>query len=261
MDKSLFDLSGRTALITGGGRGLGRNIAEAFAEHGANIAICSRKISNCQETVDYIQKKFLVQARAYSCDVSNEENVVSTVKEVLSDFGKIDILVNNAGIHIPKGILQAELDDWNKVLAVNITGVWLGMKSVIPIMQQNGGGSIVNTSSIAGIIGGVADGGGAAYSASKGAVRSLTKHAAQNFAKDNIRVNSVHPGAIFTGLAVTAGIKTQEEMGRFYEANAPLKPHAGESLDIANAYLYLASDESKFVTGAELVVDGGWSSN
>lgn len=110
------------------------------------------------------------------------------------------MLVNNAGIHMAKGILEAELDDWEKVMAINATGVWLGMKTVIPHMQENGNGSIVNTSSIAAIIGGTADAGGAAYSASKGAVRSLTKHAAQWFGKDNIRVNSVHPGAVFTGM-------------------------------------------------------------
>src|SRR5699024_9053463 len=109
--------------------------------------------------------------------------------------------------------------------------------------------------------GGIADAEGAAYSASKGAVRALTKHAAQWFGKDNIRVNSVHPGAIYTGMAAEVGIKSQEEMGSNYTGKAALKPYAGESIDIANAYLYLASDESKYVTGLELVVDGGWTTN
>lgn len=171
------------------------------------------------------------------------------------------MLVNNAGIHMAKGILDAELDDWNKVMAINSTGVWLGMKTVIPYMQKNGGGSIINTSSIAAIVGGIADAEGAAYSASKGAVRALTKHVAQWFGKDNIRVNSVHPGPIYTGIAEKAGINSREEMGSNYEGKVTLPPYAGLPEDIANAYLYLASDESKFVTGLELVVDGGWTTN
>jgi len=258
--RKMARLRNKVAIITGAASGMGLAAVNLFAAQGAKVVATDISEEALNKAVEQVKENG-GEAIGVVLNVADENSWKQTIEKTVVAFGKIDILVNNAGIHIPKGILQAELDDWNKVLAVNITGVWLGMKSVIPIMQQNGGGSIVNTSSIAGIIGGVADGGGAAYSASKGAVRSLTKHAAQNFAKDNIRVNSVHPGAIFTGLAVTAGIKTQEEMGRFYEANAPLKPHAGESLDIANAYLYLASDESKFVTGAELVVDGGWSSN
>lgn len=169
------------------------------------------------------------------------------------------MLVNNAGIHIAKGILEAELDDWNKVMAINSTGVWLGMKAVVPFMKENGGGSIINTSSIAAITGGIGDGHGAAYSASKGAVRALTKHVAQWFGEFNIRANSVHPGAIYTGMVEAVGIKSREEMGSHYDGKSALKPYAGEALDIANAYLYLASDDSKYVTGQELVVDGGWT--
>jgi len=135
--------------------------------------------------------------------------------------------------------------------------VWLGMKSVIPHMQAIGKGSIINVSSIAAIVGGAADAGGAAYSASKGAVRSLTKHAAQWFAKDGIRVNSIHPGAVFTGLAAAAGY-TREAMAEAFGANIPLPPHVGDPIDIAYGMLYLASDESKYVTDEELIIDGGW---
>ncbi len=194
-------------------------------------------------------------------DVSDLESWNKVIDKTLEQYGKIDILINNAGIHMAKGILDAELDDWNKVMAINTTGVWLGMKAVIPHLQNQGGGSIVNTSSIAAIVGGIGDAEGAAYSASKGAVRSLTKHAAQWFGKDNIRVNSVHPGAIYTGMAEKTGIKSREQMGETFKGRTPLKPYAGESSDIPNAYLYLASDESKYVTGLELVVDGGWTTS
>lgn len=192
---------------------------------------------------------------ALELDVASAQSWANVIETTLKTYGKIDILVNNAGVHLAKGILDTELEEWDRVMAINTTGVWLGMKAVIPHMQEIGGGSIVNCSSIAALIGGEADGHGAAYSASKGAVRSLTKHGAQWFAKDNIRVNSVHPGAVFTGMAQAIGLKTREEMAN---PNTPLSPGAGESMDIAYGYLYLASDESKFVTGEELVIDGGW---
>jgi NAD(P)-dependent dehydrogenase (short-subunit alcohol dehydrogenase family) len=179
---------------------------------------------------------------------------------VVAEHGRVDVLVNNAGIHIAKGILEAELDDWNKVMAVNTTGVWLGMKSVIPYMQRQGAGSIVNVSSIAAIVGGVSDAGGAAYSASKGAVRSLTKHAAQWFGRDGVRVNSIHPGSVFTGLAAAAGM-TMETMAEQLGGEVPLPPHVGEPNDIGYGMLYLASDEAKYITGEELVIDGGWTTH
>lgn len=194
-------------------------------------------------------------------DVSDSDSWTEVVDKTIEKYGKIDILINNAGIHMAKGVMEAELEDWNKVMAINTTSVWLGIKHVLPHMQSNNGGSIVNTSSIAAIIGGMGDGGGAAYSASKGAVRSLTKHVAQWFGKDSIRANSVHPGAIFTGMAEDFGLTSKEEMGENYEGRSALKPYAGEAIDIANAYLYLASDESKYVTGTELVVDGGWTTH
>lgn len=253
-------LDGKVAIITGAASGMGLAGAQLFAKEGAKVVATDVVGDVLDERVNEIVANG-GDAVAFQLDVSKPESWKEVVEKTIDKFGKIDVLVNNAGIHIAKGILEAELDDWNKVMSINSTGVWLGMKAVIPHMQKNGGGSIVNTSSIAAIVGGVGDANGAAYSASKGAVRSLTKHAAQWFGKDNIRVNSVHPGAIFTGMVEKAGIKSQEEMGSHYEGKAALKPYAGESMDIANAYLYLASDESKYVTGVELVVDGGWTTN
>lgn len=235
--------------------------AQLFAKEGAKVVATDIVTEELEREVGKIEATEDGEVIALKLDVASPESWKAVVDETISRYGRVDILVNNAGIHMAKGILEAELDDWNKVLAINTTGVWLGVKHVIPHMQTQGGGSIVNTSSIAGIIGGFADAQGAAYSASKGAVRSLTKHTAQWFGREHIRVNSVHPGAIFTGMVEKAGVPFQQAMGENYTSYAPLPPHAGEAMDIANAYLYLASDESKFVTGIELVVDGGWTSN
>lgn len=253
-------LSGKVAIITGAASGMGLAGAQLFAKEGAKVVATDVVEEALQERVNAIVADG-GDAIALKLDVSSPESWTAVIEATIAKYGKIDILINNAGIHIAKGVLEAELADWEKVMSINSTGVWLGMKSVIPYMQQNGQGSIVNTSSIAAIIGGIADAQGAAYSASKGSVRSLTKHTAQWFAKDNIRVNSVHPGAVFTGMVEKAGIKSQVEMGEHYKNLAPLPPHAGESIDIAYAYLFLASDESKFITGIELPVDGGWISN
>ncbi|MGK7379237.1 SDR family NAD(P)-dependent oxidoreductase [Planococcus sp. 1R117A] len=252
-------LDGKVAIITGAASGMGLAGAQLFAKEGAKVVATDVVVDALEEKVNEIKSNG-GEAIALRLDVSQPDSWKEVIDKTIEEYGKIDILVNNAGIHIAKGILEAELDDWDKVMAINTTGVWLGMKSVIPHMQNNGGGSIVNTSSIAAILGGMGDGHGAAYSASKGAVRALTKHAAQWFGESNIRVNSVHPGAIFTGMVEKAGIKSREEMGAHYEGRSALPPYAGEALDIANAYLYLASDESKYVTGLELVVDGGWIS-
>lgn len=253
-------LENKVVIITGAASGMGLAGAQLFVKEGAKIVATDVAMDLLQENVKEIVSNG-GDVIALHLDVSNPKSWDEVIEKTLDIYGKIDVLINNAGIHIPNGILEAELDDWNKVMAINSTGVWLGMKAVIPHMQKSGGGSMVNTSSIAAIVGGLADAQGAAYSASKGAVRALTKHAAQWFGKDNIRVNSVHPGAIFTGMVEKAGIKSQAEMGANYEGRAALKPYAGESIDIANAYLYLASDDSKYVTGLELVVDGGWTTN
>ncbi|MHB8625340.1 MAG: SDR family NAD(P)-dependent oxidoreductase [Aggregatilineales bacterium] len=250
-------LSGKVAIITGAASGMGLAAAQLFAKEGAKVVATDIEFDVLVNELKAITDGG-GDAIALKQDVASPESWKQVVDQAIAKYGKIDILVNNAGIFVPKGILQEDLEGWNRLMSINCTGVWLGMKAVIPHMQQNGKGSIINCSSIAGLMGGDADAGGAAYSASKGAVRSMTKHAAQWFAKDNIRVNSVHPGAIFTGIAKGLGIPTHEELSKIMAGNAPLPPYAGEPLDIAYAYLYLASDEAKFVTGEELVIDGGW---
>ena len=151
MTQTLFDLSGRTALITGGGIGLGRIIAEAFAENGANIAICSRKINACEETAEFLKEKYSVQTAAYECNVTNEEDVLNTVNSVLSDFGKIDILVNNSGATWGESAENMPLEAWKKVMDVNVTGTFLMSKAVGNHMISRGYGKIINIGSVAGI--------------------------------------------------------------------------------------------------------------
>lgn len=247
-------LTGKVAIITGAASGMGLAAAQLFAREGARVVATDVVTEQLEKEVAEITGDII----ALPLDVSSAEQWQEVVDTTVRTFGGVDILVNNAGVHLAKGILETTPEEWDWVMAINTTGVWLGMKAVIPLMRATGGGSIVNCSSIAGLIGGHADGHGAAYSASKGAVRSLTKHAAQWFAADGIRVNSVHPGAVYTGMARAAGIDSREAMAAYDDGHTPLAPHAGEPMDIAYGYLYLASDEAKFVTGEELVIDGGW---
>ena len=247
-------LNGKVAIITGAASGMGLAALQLFAAEGARVAATDISAAALRQAVDDATANG-GEAIARTHDVSSPEAWRRVVDDVVAEWGTIDILINNAGILLTKGVLEAELDDWNLVMGINLTGTWLGMKSVIPTMQAAGHGSIVNIASIGGIVGGFADGGGAAYSASKGAVRSLTKHTAQWFAKDNIRVNSVHPGPIDTGLTRAIGL-TKETMAN--PDAVPLPPHVGEASDIAYGMLYLASDEAKFVTGSALVIDGGF---
>lgn len=194
---------------------------------------------------------------AMPLDVADADAWSQVVDRTVEEFGKIDVLVSNAGVHKPLGVLETTEADWDFVMNINAKGVWLGAKAVIPHMQKAGGGSIINVSSIAAFMGGLqSDGGGMAYSASKGAVRSVSKHMAHSVAADGIRINTIHPGPIYTGMAKATGI-TKEQMGEIYGAGTPLPPHVGDPDDIGFAMLYLASDESKFVTGEELVIDGG----
>lgn len=251
-------LSGKVAIVTGAAGGIGLASAQLMVKAGAKVVATDVQLELLQKEVNAIQGSGGEDIIAMELDVRSPESWKAVVDRTIQKFGKIDILVNNAGILIAKGILESEIEDWDKVMSINSTGVFLGMKSVIPYMQKNGQGSIINISSIAALVGGPSsDAGGAAYSASKGAVRSLTKHAAQHFAKDKIRVNSIHPGAVFTPMLEGLGI-TQAAAVENLKDVFPLPPHVGAPEDIAYGVLYLASDESRFVTGEELVIDGGF---
>jgi NAD(P)-dependent dehydrogenase (short-subunit alcohol dehydrogenase family) len=253
-------LTDKVAIITGAASGMGLAGAQLFAREGAKVVMTDVSTETLKKEAAAITEAGGT-VLALSLDVSKATSWDETVKRTIDVFGRIDVLVNNAGVQKPLGVLETTEDDWNFVMDINARGVWLGTKAVLPHMRKAGGGSIVNISSLAALLGGLqADGGGMAYSASKGAVRSLTKHVAQAFAAENIRANSIHPGPIYTGMAKGRGI-TKEQMAEIYGSGTPIPPHVGDAEDIAYGMIYLASDESKFVTGEELVIDGGASTH
>lgn len=242
-------LDGEVALITGAARGQGEAEARMFVQEGAQVVLTDVLDDLGQKAAQAIGS----QARYVHLDVSQEADWQNAVAETLKAFGKLTILINNAGIGLREdsGIEQTSLEAWNKTLAVNLTGVFLGMKYSIPEMRKAGHGSIVNISSVAGIVGG---GGVPAYHASKGGVRLLTKTAAIQYAKENIRVNSVHPGGVDTEILSPFGEKWKARIAKAHPMG-----RISSSDEIAYGVLYLASKESSFVTGTELIIDGGFT--
>lgn len=233
-------LDGKVAIVTGCARGIGKAVAQLFAEEGAIVIATSRSIEpGVRGGIDY-----------QHLDVANEQQWIKTVAAVVAKYGHIDVLVNNAGIIAYETLHELATDEWNAVIATNQTGVWIGMREVIPHMIAQGGGSIINVSSIWGT---VAVSGAHAYHATKGAVRNMSKSAAITYATDSIRVNSVHPGFIHTPLTDAQA----PEINEYVVGQTPMG-RAGEPREVANCILFLASDESSFVTGSELVVDGGY---
>ncbi|WP_066073134.1 SDR family NAD(P)-dependent oxidoreductase [Neobacillus soli] len=242
-------LDGKVAIITGAANGMGAAEAKFFAKEGAKIVATDLNEEKLNEVVSEI-KAAGGEAVAIKQNVTSEEEWKNVVAKTVELYGKVDVLVNNAGVAINKTIANMEMDEWNFVMDINLNGCVLGMKYCIPEMQKAGGGSVINISSIGGIVGMA---GTSPYTAAKGALRSLSKSAAVEYAKDKIRVNSVHPGIIVTPMTAP----TMEAAMPYYEAHTQL-PYMGEPEDVAYGVLFLASDESKFVTGAELVIDGGW---
>lgn len=245
-------LNGKVALITGSARGMGASIARLFAEEGARVVLSDILEAPLKALeLELSGRGYEVLAQRH--DVIDEASWEQIVQATETRFGRLDVLVNNAGVLDTAGVEASSLEAWERVVAVNQTGVWLGMKVAIPALRRSGGGSIVNTSSIYGIVG---SGGSAAYHASKGAVRLLTKTAALEYAPDGIRVNSVHPGYVNTPMIEQALPEANVSMLKLLGEQVPLGRLA-EPEDIARGVLYLASDESSYVTGSELVIDGG----
>ncbi|TVP50836.1 MAG: SDR family oxidoreductase [Gemmatimonadales bacterium] len=246
-------LDGKVAIITGAASGQGAEEARIFAREGARVAATDIQEEKLQEVVDGINRS-AGEAISFTHDVTKPDHWERVVKGTVEKFGRIDILVNNAGIGGEEGFAQlddVDLDSWNKFMTVNATSNFLGIKSVVPEMRRNGKGSIINISSMAGMIGGAA---GVHYTSSKGATRLLTKGAAVELGPDNIRVNSVHPGFINTPM--TSSVLDDHETREGALKNIPLGI-VGEPEDVAWLVLFLASDEARFVTGAEFLVDGG----
>lgn len=236
-------LADKVAIVTGGGRGIGRAIAELFANEGAAVTVGDLYVSGSLEHKN-IESKLL--------DVTDENSWRDLVNEVMTNHGRIDILVNNAGgVGSYEPIDAISLDDWHRIIALNQTGPFLGMRSVLPHMKKAGRGSIINVSSIWGISGAA---GVAAYTASKGAVRLMSKNAALSYVGDGIRVNSLHPGIIDTPMIAAQNA----DITAAVVASTPMK-RLGTPIEVAYGALFLASDESSYMTGAELVIDGGYT--
>ncbi|WP_077213256.1 SDR family oxidoreductase [Bacillus dakarensis] len=252
MKKSIFDLSGRTALITGGGIGLGQIIAEAYAEYGANIALCSRKIENCHETAEQIKEKYGVKTAAYACDISSEEDVNKTVEAVLADFGQIDILVNNSGTTWGANAEEMPLSAWQKVIDVNVTGTFLMSQAVGKHMISRKYGKIINIGSIAGLRAkGASELNAIGYSTSKAAVHHFTRDLALKWVEYGINVNAIAPGIFLT--------KMSKFMPKeILESRNPMK-RTGDPESLQGLALLLASDAGNFTTGQVIAVDGGAS--
>ena len=243
-------LSGKVALISGGSRGQGEAEAKLFSSEGAKVVLGDILDSEGLAVTSEINESG-GEALYVHLDVTSKDDWGSAVKQTLENFEGLDILVNNAGISQRKLVHETTVDEWDRVQDINSKGVFLGTKAVIPAMRAGGGGSIVNISSIAGIVGLTSS---ASYSASKGAVRLLTKSTAVQYGPERIRCNSVHPGFIDTEM--NRAWLEDEEIRAERLKMTPLNMFAN-SHDVALAVLYLSSDESRYVTGAELVIDGG----
>ena len=245
-------LTGKVALVSGSASGMGKSEATIFAQEGAKVIVADILEPQGRDTVDAITKAGGT-ARFVALDVTSESAWQEAVKTAESAFGKLDVLVNNAGI---SGTYDPELMStaaWDKIMSINARGVFLGMKYAIPAMQRAGGGAIVNISSISGFVG--QDAVHMAYNAAKGAVRIMTKTAAVQNARHNIRVNSVHPG--FMPPMLTSVASADPALREKWLRAVPMK-RAGRVEEVAYAVLFLASDEASYITGTELVVDGGF---
>ena len=249
-------LNGKTALITGGGEGIGRATALLFSESGADVGIMGRTKSKLDDVV--AESKGPGKITAYEGDVSVDEDVKRVVDDFYGKHGRIDILFNNAGILEGGSVVTTPIEVWDRTIDINVKGVFLMSRHVVPIMAKHGGGAIVNNSSVLGMVGME---GCVAYNASKGAVRQITRSMALDHAKDNIRVNSVCPGYIKTKMdAEFMGNPpdAEEQLDKIAADMVPLVRRA-EAVEVGHAVLYLASDEARYVTGSDLVIDGGWT--
>lgn len=250
-------LAGQTAIITGGGTGIGEATCLRFAEEGARVAVFELNAAQGEKTVAALKAKG-ADAIGVTVDVSQEADVAKGVAEVLAKWGKIDILVNNAGIPgVNKLAHEVTVEEWDRVFAVNVRGVFLCTKHVVPAMMKAKKGSIVNFSSIYALIGNVDL---PPYHATKGAVLSMTRTDAICYAPHGIRVNSVHPGSTKTPLFMKAGETYPGGLQVYLDMMKEKHPLTlGEPIDVANCVLFLASDEARFVTGTSLVCDGGYT--
>ena len=260
-------LENRIAIVSGGGSGIGRGTAAALAAEGARVIVGDIDEKGAAESTAMIIAKG-GKAHTRALDVASEASWKTMIEFVEREFGALHIVVHNAGICISKPLLEMSLDAWRRQMSINLDGIFLGTKAALPLMARSGGGSIVNISSVAGLKG---ISGMSGYCASKGGVRLFSKAVALECArlKNNVRVNSIHPGAIETPIWLKLGNdgdmpvmddrRNSDAMEEVRAAGAAATPigHAGIPADIAAGVVYLASDDSRFVTGSELIIDGG----
>ena len=246
-------LEGKVAIITGGARGQGATEARMFAQEGAKVVIGDVR-DELGMQVEAAIRELGGEAVYLHLDVTNQEDWDQAIQTAEERFGKVDVLVNNAAIVLRKNIEETTGEDWDNIMDINAKGVFLGTKAAIPAMRRAGGGSIINISSISGLV----SIGPPAYIATKGAVRLFTKSTAIQHAADNIRANSIHPGSVDTDMRRDGMTNQTEEEIQARVDQIPLG-RVGTTEDISYGALFLASDESSFMTGSELVIDGGYT--
>ena len=245
-------LQGKVALVTGAAGGMGEAIARLFEQEGARVLATDIQFEKLEAWVAEAQQK----GSLISCmrhDVGKEGDWQNAITKVIGEYGKLDVLVNNAGVYQPLETTESTtLERWNKVMEINLTSAFLGSKAALPYLKQSGKGAIVNISSIAGIVGG----NGAPYSSSKAGMRLLTKDQAIEFAPFNIRVNSIHPGGVLTPMVMPLLPTDPTVLDNMMKNMCPLG-RIGQAIEIAYGALFLASDEASYITGSELIIDGG----
>lgn len=255
MLKDLFNLSGKTAVVTGGYTGLGKQMASALAEYGANLVLAARRVERCEKVAAELSELFGIKTLAVKCDVAKEEDIVNMVNRTMETFDRLDILVNNAGITWGAPAAEYPRDKWRQVIDVNLTGTFVAAQEAFRVMKKQGKGKIINVASVMGLVGcktNIMD--AAAYNASKGAVINMTRDLAAKWAPLGVNVNVLAPGWFPTHMAEKVLEVRRGEFLDYIPAG-----RFGNDEDIKGAVVYLASDASDYVHGQVLLVDGGWS--
>ena len=248
-----FDLTGKNAIIAGGSKGLGYAMAAGLASAGANVALINRNLEEGEAAAEKLGTDFKVQARAYSADVTDQNQIESVVAEIANTFGTVDILINSAGINIRGAIDELTADQFNQVMKVNVEGTWLASRAVTPYMKKNGWGRIINMASTLGLVG-LAN--RTPYATSKGAVVQMTRALGLELAPFNIMVNAICPGPFLTEMNLP--IVDTEEAKKFI-VGATALARWGKLAEIQGAAIFLASDAGSYMVGSMLTVDGGWT--